>query len=269
MKNPTIDISFIILTWNSEIYIRKCMDSLHLALEQTELQYHIYITDNGSTDSTPDILNALKKDSPALITLFMLDRNTGTTYSRNLGLKKADSRYVCIMDSDVEVSAGNIEALIAVLEKDNAAGLAVPKIVYPDGRLQKSTDRFPTIGRKIYRYLFLKHIESREALQFIDNKPVEVDYAISALWLLKQKTIRDVGLLDEKIFYAPEDVDYCLRIWQHNYKIIYDNSVFVVHHTQEISRGFKLNRAFYNHIKGLVYFFCKHRYLFIKPSFRG
>ena len=156
MKNPLIDISFIILTWNSQAYIERCMDSLLSALAQTDFHYHIYITDNGSTDATPDILHKLKNNLPSAVTLFLLDRNMGTTYSRNLGLKQADTRYICIMDSDVEVLPGTIEALAAFLEKDNRAGLAVPKIVYPDGRLQKSTDRFPTMGRKIYRYFFLK-----------------------------------------------------------------------------------------------------------------
>ncbi|MCM2283302.1 MAG: glycosyltransferase family 2 protein [Desulfobacula sp.] len=265
---PKTDISFIILTWNSESYIQKCMDSLISALGRTDLTYHIYITDNGSMDKTPDILNALKNKMPVMVTLFMLDRNMGTTYSRNLGLKKADSRYVCVMDSDVEVFPGTIDGLIAVLEKNHHTGLAVPKIVYPDGRLQKSTDSFPTIGRKIYRYCFLKKMEKTEALKSQSNESVNVDYAISAFWIMKKNMLDKIGLLDEKIFYSPEDADYCLRIWQSGYRIIYDNSVFVIHHTQELSRGFKLNKAFINHIKGLVYYFFKHRYFFKKPVFK-
>ena len=268
MKHPVTDISFIILTWNSESYIRKCMDSLLSALEQTNLQYHIYITDNGSTDSTPDILNAFKKKRSSLITLFMLDCNTGTTYSRNLGLKRVDSPYICIMDSDVEVFPGTIDGLIETLEKDNHTGLAVPKIVYPDGRLQKSTDLFPTIGRKIYRYLFLKKMEKKNAVAAAYDKLKNVDYAISAFWIMKKCVLDKTGLLDEKIFYAPEDVDFCLRIWKAGYGIIYNPFVAVVHHTQEISRGWKINAALLNHIKGLLYYFKKHHYFIKAPSIK-
>lgn len=97
--------------------------------------------------------------------------------------------------------------------------------------------------------------------------PFEVDYAISAFWMIPQDIIQRVGLLDEKIFYSPEDVDYCMRIWKVGFKIYCDPSVQVVHHTQEISRGVKINSAFINHVKGLVYYFMKHRYFFSKKTF--
>lgn len=267
MEKTTADISFVILTWNSETYIQKCLDSLILALAKTDFQYHIYITDNGSNDKTPDILKSLKSKFSPFMTLFMLNRNMGTTYSRNLGLKKADSKYICIMDSDVEVIPGTIEGLVDILEQDDYTGLAVPKIVYPNGRLQKSTDQFPTIGRKIYRYFFLKKLEEKEASNQVCELPIEVDYAISAFWMLKKNVLDKVGLLDEKIFYSPEDVDYCLRIWNSGHKIVYVSFVSIVHHTQEISRGLKLNSAFFNHIKGLFYYFRKHRYFFKPPTF--
>nr|NJM03670.1 glycosyltransferase family 2 protein [Desulfobacula sp.] len=172
------------------------------------------------------------------------------------------------MDSDVEVFSGTIDGLIAALEKNHHTGLAVPKIIYPDGRLQKSTDSFPTIGRKIYRYCFLKKMEKTDALKPPSNEVIAVDYAISAFWIMKKNVLDKIGLMDEKIFYSPEDVDYCLRIWKSDYAIAYIPFVSVVHHTQEISRGFKLNTAFFNHIKGLFYLFFKHRYFLKPPAFR-
>jgi GT2 family glycosyltransferase len=79
--------------------------------------------------------------------------------------------------------------------------------------------------------------------------------------------LEKVGFLDEKIFYSPEDVDYCLRIWQAGFKIHYLPTVSVIHNTQEISRGYKLNRAKLSHIAGLFYLFYKHGYLFRRPVF--
>lgn len=80
--------------------------------------------------------------------------------------------------------------------------------------------------------------------------------------ILPSSVVDKVGLLDENIFYAPEDVDYCLRIWKSGFKIIYDPQVSAVHHAQEISRGFTFNKATVEHIKGLFYYFRKHRCFF-------
>ncbi len=264
-----IDISFVLLTWNSERYIEKCIDSILIALKGSPFLFEIFIVDNGSRDTTIDRLNQLHEKHVEIIKVILLEKNTGTTFSRNLALKKAAGDYICIMDSDVEILPGSIDKLIGNLKEDSHIGLSVPKIIYPSGQLQKSTDRFPTIIRKFYRYLFLKKIESVEASNEETSGTLrEVDYAISAIWLLRRTLLTDIGFLDENIFYAPEDVDYCLRIWKAGFKIIYDDAIHVIHHTQEISRGFRMNKAFFSHIKGLLYYFFKHRYIFNPPSFR-
>ena len=260
-----MDLSFIILTWNSEKYIEKCLSSIVESLESSLLNYEVLIADNGSQDNT---ITFIKEQKGTKVRLIELGRNTGTTYPRNLAVKKAKGEYLCIMDSDVEIFPGTIESLILDLKKDRSVGLVVPKLIYPGGNLQKSTDQFPTALQKAYRYFFLKKIEAKENKKKNLNRPTFVDYAISALWVTKRSTFMQVGLLDEKIFYSPEDVDFCLRLWKTEYKILFDPRTFATHHTQEISRGFKLNKAFFYHIKGLGYYFMKHRYLFFPPVFR-
>ncbi|MCK4486713.1 MAG: glycosyltransferase [Desulfobacterales bacterium] len=63
----------------------------------------------------------------------MLETNTGTTYSRNLALRKARGKYIGIMDSDVEIFEGTIGQLIHTLDEDENAGLVAPRLVYPNG----------------------------------------------------------------------------------------------------------------------------------------
>jgi GT2 family glycosyltransferase len=267
-----MDISFILLTWNSERYIKKCLESLLESLSSLSYMTEIFVVENGSTDNTGSLLKIFQSNHPEQIFPIYLKKNTGTTYSRNLALKKAKGRYICIMDSDIEVSSEVFPTLLHTLRENEKIGLAAPRLVYPNGRLQKSTDVFPTIFTKFFRYLFLKAIEQREHNATISaerqNAVREVDYAIAAMWLLKQEVAQQVGLLDEHIFYAPEDVDYCLRIWQAGYSIVYNPTVSCIHHTQEISRGFRINKAMLSHIQGLAYYFKKHRYLFSRPKFK-
>ena len=58
---------------------------------------------------------------------------------------------------------------------------------------------------------------------------MEVDYLISACWLFTREVYEKVGPLDEQIFYAPEDVDFCIRVWKAGFKIGYVPEYKMVH----------------------------------------
>ncbi|HID71084.1 MAG TPA: glycosyltransferase family 2 protein [Desulfobacterales bacterium] len=263
-----MQISAIILTWNSQHHIQKCLTSLLASLGSEFKSYEIFVIDNGSEDESKRIIEEFAGIHPKVIKPLFLDTNKGTTYSRNLAIKQATGDFIAILDSDV-VIPGNKRIfgnLLDSLNDSSQVGMVVPRLVYGNGDFQKSTDDFPTLFSKFRRYFLLKTIEQDEGRSTdFDNRLV--DYAISAFWLLKKELITNIGLLDEKIFYAPEDVDYCLRIWKGGYKIIYVPSCEVVHDAQEISRGFRLNKAFRAHLKGLFYYFFKHRYWCNKPRF--
>ena len=263
-----MDLTFVLLTWNSERYLERCMATIISALGSTALTYEVHVLDNGSTDRTVEILKQLAEKHSRVLVPYFETCNTGTTKSRNRLLAVARGEFICVVDSDVELKLGVIETLLPYLDVENQVGIVVPSIFYPSGAWQKSFDRFPTLTDKVNRFFRLREIEKAEAQQFeSSNQSFQVDYAISAFWLMRRSTLQTVGFLDERIFYAPEDVDYCLRVWKSGFCILYVPAVSVIHHTQEISRGFKINRAKLSHIKGLAYYFVKHRYLFRRPAF--
>ncbi|MGI9505718.1 MAG: glycosyltransferase family 2 protein, partial [Geminicoccaceae bacterium] len=74
--------------------------------------------------------------------------------------------------------------------------------------------------------------------------------------------IERVGPLDERIFYAPEDVDFCLRTWLKGQRVVYRPDLEVVHDAKERSRSLKGLLFVWRHLLGLAYFFRKHRYAF-------
>jgi GT2 family glycosyltransferase len=248
-------ISAVILSFNSLRHLAPCVRSLARSLAPGD---EIWVVENGSTDGSVAALEALAAEHPGLVRPIWCDTNTGTTRSRNMALRQATGRYVLVLDSDVTVPDGAIDALAARLDADPSIGLIAPRLTYPDGRFQLSVDAFPTIGRKLARFLALKAMEQRA-----DGAPLsarDVDYAISAFWLMPRTTVERVGLFDEAIFYSPEDVDYCIRVWETGLRIRYEPSVSVVHDAREISRGFKLPRFTFSHAGGLAYLFRKHRY---------
>lgn len=264
----TVDISFIILTWNSEKHISRCLDALFASMAGSPHTLEAFVIDNGSRDATVPIINTYSDRYGDSIIPILLEHNTGTTYSRNLGLRRASGEYIVVMDSDVQLKEGSIIGSIDTFKTTQGVGLVAPRLLYPDGTLQKSTDNFPTVQNKLFRLFFLKTIEVMSNKATPPLRLVEVDYAISALWVLSKTAFEKVGFLDENIFYAPEDVDYCLRLYRAGYKVVYNPEVTAIHDAQETSRGFSFNPAMFNHLKGLVYYFRKYGYLFTRPSFK-
>jgi len=259
-------ISFVILSWNSCKHLEICLNSIVEMNKGQDYKYEIFVVDNGSNDGSVELLREYEANHSGIVKPILLDHNTGTTYSRNLALKKCQGDYVVILDSDVRLHDNTMQVLISKIQEHSDVGMVVPKLLYGSGRLQKSTDQFPTLMRKIVRLFLLKKIEDKEANLETSLKDIEVDYAISAFWVIPKAVIKEVGLLDENIFYAPEDVDYCLRIWKSGYRILYSPEAVATHDAQEISRGFKMNKAKIEHIKGLIYYFWKHKYIFTKPE---
>ena len=82
---------------------------------------------------------------------------------------------------------------------------------------------------------------------------------MSACWIRRRDAYDQIGLLDEHIFYAPEDVEYCLRSWSLGLKVIYYKNCTVLHHWQRISRKKFFSKHNYEHIKGLKYLKRKYK----------
>ncbi len=267
-------VSLVILTWNSESFIKRCVESFANSFWEQGVCAEFIIVDNGSNDNTANVVE--KEIQPALpdcCDLFWvsLKMNLGTTISRNKGIEKSNGDIVVICDSDTEFLQGDWQSVISYLENNHEIGIVAPSLFYGDGSIQPSVKKFPTLLDKlrklpkIFLNLPMKNTDFYEAFPW--PRPTFVDSAISACWVLTKKTIDKVGLLDEKIFYSPEDLDYCLRIWEGGQKVVFYPEMKITHHTQQISHRKPFSRQAITHLSGLVYYFFKHRYCFFRKKF--
>ena len=266
-----LDVSFIILSWNSENYLRRCFQSVIRKCEDEKLTYEIIIIDNGSTDGSLNIMEQFQNEYTDKFVLIRLETNTGTTYSRNLGLKKARGKHICILDSDTELGEGCLAEILDRLDTQQKIGIIAPKLLLPDGSVQHSVKLFPTLINKLKKAVCILIGVKPGKDDFYADFPFSVerqaDSAISACWFFRRNILDDVGFLDEKIFYAPEDVDYSLRVWKKGYVIIYYPGFVILHHTQQISHKKPLSRTSISHLGGLIYYFVKHGGWFTRPKF--
>lgn len=265
-----IDLSFVILTWNSSNYLARCLNSFISQCMKEKISWEIIIVDNGSTDGTQDLVKHYCDMYKDQIHLLPLKKNLGTTYPRNLGLNQAKGNTCCILDSDTEFDSGSIGDVLNLLENENI-GMIAPKLLLPGNKIQNSVKKFPTFIDKLSKIpgiIFNKKVSKNdfyEDFPFHESRPV--DTAISACWFFQKTLLKKIGFFDEAIFYSPEDVDYCLRVNQAGLQIIYFPNISILHHTQQISHRKPLSKVSRSHFMGLLYYFKKHGGWLHRPTF--
>lgn len=263
-------ISFIILTWNSEKVISPCLESI---LTLTDQEYEIILVDNGSTDKTIEKVNVLLSENPGtILKTIELEKNYGTTISRNLGIRQIseDSDYVCVLDSDTVINQNAMTELISVLKENDRNAITGPHMVNLAGEEQITAKKIPTAMLKIKKAIPIRSIqkqgEEQEKYEFSDGmRSYPAGYLISACWMIRREVMKKIGTLDENIFYSPEDVEYCVRAWKKGYRVLYCSNAHIIHATQRISKKKLFSKHNWEHIKGLFYFFRKYN-LFGNPD---
>lgn len=263
-------VAFVILTWNSAVYIRPCLESV-LGLAPARLD--VFVVENGSADETPSILRDLASHHSALHCLFN-ERNLGTTVSRNQALRRipVGTDYVCVLDSDTVVNQGAFERMADALVADPSIGVIGPTMANSAGEEQLSGRSLPTVSLKLRKACPVGSVARRAAEDEKPSAPMmdglqDVGYLLSACWLMPASSLESVGLLDEKIFYAPEDVDWCLRCHKAGLRVVWCRDAHIVHEYQRLSHKKLLSKTNAEHLKGLVHYFVKHGYLLRAPRF--
>lgn len=266
-----VDVGFVILTWNSEKYIERCLSSIQ---ECQGFAKKICVVDNGSEDATSEtVLGFQRKYSETKIDFIRLEKNLGTTISRNIGIRvvERECRYVCILDSDAAVTEQAVNILIRELIRSPENGIVGPLMRDEAGNIQNTARNIPTLQEKLLKVMPIKRLREKgellEGKADTENGSQTAGYLLSACWLMRSELFQTTGYLDEKIFYAPEDVEFCLRIWVSGFRVIYCPEAKILHSWQRLSRKRLFSKHNLEHIKGLFYLFRKYRYLFSLQRF--
>ncbi len=273
VERPVLSVA--VVTWNSKASIERCLAMLEDAA--AGVSFEVAIVDNGSGEGTARWLEeggaARLLDVP--VKLRLNPRNLGVARARNQAIELCSGEFVCLLDDDTEPQPFSLERLVSVLRRDPTCGLVGPRLVHPDGSLQYSCRRLPTLpdklGRRLPPWLARRWVEKAKENELRDwrhDELREVDYVIGACQVVRRRALAEVGPLDERIFYGPEDVDFCLRLWRKGWKVLYAPDSLVIHQERRLTRRL-LSRLTFWHAAGLAYYFAKHRYLIHPPVLQG
>lgn len=247
-------LSVVIICWNSLPNLRQLLESLPEAL--SDIDSEIIVVDNGSTDSTADFMASRW---PAL-TYLRLDRNYGVAYARNRGIERAAGEYIWLLDDDTVVNPAAVGAMLAYMDANPRCGICACALRDFDGNLQRSYKPYPGLGIKLRNLLGLRQADPYAA-EVSRGEPFEPVYVIGACQLIRREAFDRAGLLDQHIFYGPEDADFCLRVRKAGLSVAYLPGVSIIHKWKRITTRRPLSKTGREHIRALLYFYVKHRRL--------
>lgn len=244
-----MDISIVILNYKSAGLVRQCVRGIFEA--QPKLNFEVIVVDNASHDNCCTWLGQNYKN----VTCVQLQQNHGFAAGNNAGIREAKGKYILILNPDITVLPGRLEALVQFMETHPKCGLAGPRLVNPDGSLQYSTYQFPSFWLPLFRRTFLGAIPAMEPklreYQMMDwdhRESRTVDWMLGACLIARQQAIDQVGLLDERFFLYVEDTDWCKRFWAKGWEVWYIASVELVHFHERLSAQRPLFTALFSKI---------------------
>lgn len=229
-------LSIIIVTYNSENYIKNCIYSI-LNSNLKNIKYKIIVIDNSSNDKTKKIIRQIQKTENKLLLIENV-KNLGFAKAVNQGItKQKNYEYILLLNPDTIVKSKSIINLIncSIVNNSGICG-GITKDV--NGKNSGSYFRFPNLWVGLFDFTNLRKIFPKDKwhnyFYFQDKNCNEdisfpVDVITGGFMLLKKKTIENIGLFDESYFMYLEDVDYCLKAIKSGIKIFHTNESSIMH----------------------------------------
>lgn len=252
---PAFHITASIVLYKPHSTVLKAIQSF---LNVKSLSTFLYLIDNSPTNQFQK-LNADLLENKNIKYIFG-GKNIGFGAAHNIALRQTinKSEYHLVLNPDVYFDANIIEELYKYALANRSVGQIIPKVLYPDGKLQYVCKLIPTPFNLIARLLpksLLKKYNQKFELRFSGyNKIMQAPYLHGCFIFLKCTALKEIGLFDERFFMYPEDIDLTRRMHE-KYKTIFYPYVHIFHvHTKS---SFKNLKMFAVHAYNMIKYFNK------------
>jgi O-antigen biosynthesis protein len=230
-NNKQIDLSIIIVNWNSWDYLQKCIMSI--VENADELKYEIIVVDNFSTDNSTENIAVCFPD----VILIKNENNVGFPKANNQAFNIAHGRYFLMLNPDTLVKKNTLQQSVCVLKNDDSIGCVGVKTLKGNGEILHTCARsFPSIWSTFCEIFYLdkifkkwKFLQSSDLRYWDHHNSCDVDMLHGGYMMFPKSIYRKLGGLDEKIPMYYEDVEYCCRINKAGFRIYYLAGVEIVH----------------------------------------
>ena len=217
-------LAIVILNWNGKKFLEQFLPPL---LDRTPEWASIIVADNASTDDSVDFLRTFYPN----IRIIQNDVNYGFAKGYNVALRQVNADYYCLLNSDIEVTEGWVEPIIARMEADAQIAAVQPKI-----RSYHQQELFEYAGASggfidLYGYPFCRGrvFDTIEKDNHQYDNAMDVFWATGAALFVRSNVYHQLGGLDDDFFAHMEEIDLCWRIKNQGYRVMIEPQSVVFH----------------------------------------
>jgi N-acetylglucosaminyl-diphospho-decaprenol L-rhamnosyltransferase len=217
-------VSYCVVNTNGRDALLACLE----AIERTtpsDLEHEILVLDNASDDGSAEAVRALERD----IRLIALDRRAGKAANDSRLLQEASGEFCLLLNEDSELQPGAVAALLGALQSDREAAAAGAQLLAPDGREVPCAWRLPRAGTTLAGAFFLHR---RLTVESGGTSTRPVGWVQSSAMMVRREAAEQVGWLDPEFFVYSDETDFCKRLGDAGWKILFVPSARAIHHDQ-------------------------------------
>lgn len=226
-----MDLSIIIINWNSVGFLRKCLKSVY---ENTSgVSFEVVVLDNASYDGCAEVLAG----EFSSVRFIQSDVNLGFAAGNNVAVQHASGKALLFLNSDTEVIGSAITEMFHCLQRLPDGGVLGPKLLNSDGTIQDTClQAFPTIANELVDSRYLRRrfptwsVWGNHVLFEEYHSPVRVQGIVGACMLIWRDLFDAVGGFDTTYFMYAEDMDLCYRLQRLGKSNYYIGTAVVTHH---------------------------------------
>jgi N-acetylglucosaminyl-diphospho-decaprenol L-rhamnosyltransferase len=231
-NDKLVDLSIVIVSYNTKELTRHCLECIKKFAK--DISHEVLVTDNSSIDGSADMV---AEEFP-WVRLIRLSENRGFAGGNIPGMKNASGKYILLLNSDAFLSEGVLHNTISHMDKHHEIGILGCSLINSDGTLQPSARMLPSPLNKILQITGLaahfpkSRFFGRADFTWWDHSvPRSVGWVVGAFFLIRRKTMEELGFLDDRYFLYFEEVDYCLSAKRAGWKVVFYPHAHVVHLT--------------------------------------
>lgn len=237
-----IKLSIIIVNFNSGELLKKCLLTIRASF-YPKSNFEIIIIDNNSTDSSISEAYSVKGITPKMI---RNEKNLGFAKANNQAISRSNGNYILLLNPDTKLENNTLKTMVSFMDKNIEVGVSTCRVELPDGSIDDASHRgFPTPINALFHFLGLGKLFP-QSLIFNGyhlgyknmNETHEIDSCVGAFMLVRRKVGEKIGWLDEDYFWYGEDIDFCYRVKEMGFKVMYVPITKIIHY-KGISSGIK------------------------------